>query len=84
IVFMAIANVHFDEYLLVRKNLLISSKSIKPDSLDTILGDILKYPAEGFHYESEPDFWKQFDNRYENIGRKNSFISYGPHWADVS
>lgn len=39
---MAIANVHFDEYLLVRKNLLISSKSIKPDSLDTILGDILK------------------------------------------
>ncbi|MEY5371145.1 sulfatase-like hydrolase/transferase, partial [Salmonella enterica subsp. enterica serovar Corvallis] len=25
-------------------------------------------PAEGFHYESEPDFWKQFDNRYENIG----------------
>ncbi|MDI8841611.1 hypothetical protein MJI69_27870, partial [Salmonella enterica subsp. enterica serovar Anatum] len=23
-------------------------------------------------------------NRYENIGRKNSFISYGPHWADVS
>ena len=26
IVFMAIANVHFDEYLLVRKNLLISSK----------------------------------------------------------
>lgn len=42
IVFMAIANVHFDEYLLVRKNLLISSKSIKPESLDAILGDILK------------------------------------------
>ncbi|HAL0881850.1 TPA: transcriptional regulator RcsA [Escherichia coli] len=41
IVFMAIANVHFDEYLLVRKNLLISSKSIKPESLDDILGDIL-------------------------------------------
>ncbi|STJ14488.1 colanic acid capsullar biosynthesis activation protein A [Escherichia coli] len=40
--FMAIANVHFDEYLLVRKNLLISSKSIKPESLDDILGDILK------------------------------------------
>jgi LuxR family capsular biosynthesis transcriptional activator len=36
IVFMAIANVHFDEYLLV------SSKSIKPESLDDILGDILK------------------------------------------
>lgn len=42
IVFMAIANVHFDEYLLVRKNLLISSTSIKPESLDDILGDILK------------------------------------------
>lgn len=42
IVFMAIANVHFDEYLLVRKNLLISSKSIKPESLDDILADILK------------------------------------------
>ncbi|EOC4036183.1 transcriptional regulator RcsA [Escherichia coli] len=42
IVFMAIANVNFDEYLLVRKNLLISSKSIKPESLDDILGDILK------------------------------------------
>ncbi|HBE3270130.1 TPA: transcriptional regulator RcsA [Escherichia coli] len=42
IVFMAIANVHFDEYLLVRKNLLICSKSIKPESLDDILGDILK------------------------------------------
>ncbi|EHW9964762.1 transcriptional regulator RcsA [Escherichia coli] len=42
IVFMAIANVHFDEYLLVRKNLLISSKSTKPESLDDILGDILK------------------------------------------
>lgn len=42
IIFMAIANVHFDEYLLVRKNLLISSKSIKPESLDDILGNILK------------------------------------------
>lgn len=41
IVFMAIANIHFDEYLLVRNNLLISSKSIKPESLDNILGDYL-------------------------------------------
>ncbi len=41
IVFMAIANIHFDEYLLVRKNLLISSKSIKPESLDEILGNYL-------------------------------------------
>jgi Response regulator containing a CheY-like receiver domain and an HTH DNA-binding domain len=42
IVFMAIANLHFDEYLRVRNNLLISSKSIKPESLDGILGDCLQ------------------------------------------
>lgn len=42
IVFMAIANIHFDEYLLVRDNLLISSKSIKPESLDGILADYLQ------------------------------------------
>ncbi|XNM70912.1 transcriptional regulator RcsA [Escherichia coli] len=42
IVFMAIASIHFDQYLMVRSNLLISSKSIKPESLDDILGDILK------------------------------------------
>ncbi|EHM46080.1 MAG: transcriptional regulator RcsA [Yokenella regensburgei] len=47
IVFMAIANIHFDEYLLVRKNLLISSKSIKPESLDDILGDYLKKESNG-------------------------------------
>lgn len=41
IVFMAIANIHFDEYLLVRKNLLISSKSIRPESLDKLIGDYL-------------------------------------------
>lgn len=45
IVFMAIANIHFDEYLLVRKNLLISSKSLKPETLDDILSDFLT-PAE--------------------------------------
>jgi LuxR family transcriptional regulator, capsular biosynthesis positive transcription factor len=42
IVFMAIANIHFDEYLLVRDNLLISSKSITPESLDDILADYLQ------------------------------------------
>ena len=47
IVFMAIANIHFDEYLLVRKNLLISSKSIKPESLDDILGDCLNKDPRG-------------------------------------
>ncbi|MRS16262.1 transcriptional regulator RcsA [Enterobacteriaceae bacterium RIT691] len=42
IVFMAIANIHFDEYLRVRNNLLISSKSIKPESLDGLLADYLQ------------------------------------------
>lgn len=46
IVFMAIANLHFDEYLRVRKNLLISSKSIKPESLDELLGNYLTNAAQ--------------------------------------
>lgn len=54
IVFMAIANVHFDEYLLVRKNLLISSKSIKPESLDDILGDILKKETTITSFQNMP------------------------------
>ena len=56
IVFMAIANVHFDEYLLVRKNLLISSKSIKPESLDDILGDILKKETTITSFLNMPTF----------------------------
>nr|VUD32491.1 Colanic acid capsular biosynthesis activation accesory protein RcsA [Raoultella sp. NCTC 9187] len=43
VIFMALANVHFDHYLLVRKNLLISSKSLTPKDLDDILGNHLKY-----------------------------------------
>lgn len=46
LVFMAIANIHFDEYLLVRNNLLISSKSIKPESLDEILEEYLAKNAQ--------------------------------------
>lgn len=46
LVFMAIANIHFDEYLLVRNNLLISSKSIKPESLDEILKEYLAKNAQ--------------------------------------
>ncbi len=46
LVFMAIANIHFDEYLLVRNNLLISSKSIKPESLDDILEEYLAKNAQ--------------------------------------
>lgn len=42
LVFMAIANAGFDAYLRVRDNLLISSKSIKPEFLDKILDGYLK------------------------------------------
>ncbi|WP_203067746.1 arylsulfatase [Serratia sp. Tan611] len=41
-------------------------------------------PAQGFYYGSQPDYWRQFDNSYANIGRKGSFVAYGPHWANVS
>ena len=47
IIFMALANVHFDHYLRVRKNLLISSKSLTPKDLDDILGNHLKYDSFG-------------------------------------
>lgn len=36
-IFMAISNIHFEEYLYVRKNLIITSKSVKPATLDTLL-----------------------------------------------
>lgn len=36
-IFMAISNIHFEEYLYVRKNLIITSKSIKPSTLDNLL-----------------------------------------------
>lgn len=36
-IFMAISNIHFEEYLYVRKNLIINSKSIKPATLDNLL-----------------------------------------------
>lgn len=36
------------------------------------------------HYASKPEYWKQFDNRYENVGRRGSFVSEGPTWANIS
>ncbi|RWR03925.1 capsule biosynthesis protein CapA [[Pantoea] beijingensis] len=36
-IFMAIANIHFEEYLYVRKNLIITSKSVKSSTLDNLL-----------------------------------------------
>lgn len=42
VIFMSLANIHFDRYLRVRKNLLISSKSITPKDLDVILVNYLK------------------------------------------
>lgn len=43
VIFMSLANIHFDRYLRVRKNLLISSKSITPKDLDVFLVNYLKY-----------------------------------------
>ncbi|MBA7934590.1 transcriptional regulator RcsA [Klebsiella sp. RHBSTW-00215] len=42
-IFMSLANIHFEHYLLVRKNLLISSKSLTAKDLDDILANRLKY-----------------------------------------
>jgi LuxR family capsular biosynthesis transcriptional activator len=43
VIFMSLANIHFDHYLLVRKNLLICSKSLTEKDLDDILAIRLKY-----------------------------------------
>ncbi|TCW00064.1 transcriptional regulator RcsA [Biostraticola tofi] len=36
-IFMAMTNIHFEDYLFVRSNLIITSKSIKPETLNTLL-----------------------------------------------
>ncbi|CCG86982.1 Colanic acid capsular biosynthesis activation protein A [Erwinia piriflorinigrans CFBP 5888] len=36
-IFMAISNIHFEEYLYVRNNLIITSKAIKVSTLDSLL-----------------------------------------------
>ncbi|MGO4742416.1 transcriptional regulator RcsA [Serratia quinivorans] len=41
-IFMAITNVHFDDYLYVRKNVIISSKSIKPETMNQLLSHYLE------------------------------------------
>lgn len=41
-IFMAISNIHFEEYLYVRKNLIITSKSIKTTTLDSLLSTYLQ------------------------------------------
>ncbi len=41
-IFMAITNVHFDDYLYVRKNVIISSKSIKPQTMSQLLNHYLE------------------------------------------
>lgn len=42
--------------------------------------------AEGHDFTNNPALksWiKNFDNSYDNMGRKNSYIWYGPNWAHV-
>lgn len=43
VIFMSLANIHFDNYLLVRKNLLICSKSLSEKDLDDILANRLNF-----------------------------------------
>ncbi|PLR40633.1 transcriptional regulator RcsA [Chimaeribacter californicus] len=42
LIFMAITNIHFEEYLFVRKNVIISSKAIKPQTLNELLKGYLE------------------------------------------
>jgi arylsulfatase len=39
--------------------------------------------AEGFERAS-PEFLEQFDTSLDNIGYRNSFVEYGPAWAQVA
>ena len=41
-IFMAITKVHFDNYLYVRQNVIISSKSIKPETMSGLLDSCLE------------------------------------------
>jgi LuxR family capsular biosynthesis transcriptional activator len=41
-IFMAITNIHFEEFLFVRKNVIISSKAIKPSTLNELLKGYLE------------------------------------------
>lgn len=56
-IFMAIANVRFDDYLYVRENVIISSKSIKPETMNQLLSHYLekKVPiTEKFSLDKTP------------------------------
>ncbi|TKI08317.1 transcriptional regulator RcsA [Martelella alba] len=49
-IFMAMTNIHFEDYLFVRKNLIITSKSIKPETLNSLLSGYSKNKIlEGTH-----------------------------------
>lgn len=54
------------------------------NSIIIFLSDNGANPKQGFYYRSEPKFWQSINNDYSNLGRKGSFISYGPNWANVS
>ncbi|AHF76708.1 Colanic acid capsular biosynthesis activation protein A [Sodalis praecaptivus] len=41
-IFMAMTNIHFEDYLFVRKNLIITSKSIKPATLNSLIAGCCK------------------------------------------
>ncbi len=54
-IFMAISNIHFEEYLYVRKNLIITSKSIKSSTLDMLLSTYFQKRINTTHrFSSSP------------------------------
>ncbi len=49
-IFMAMTNIHFEDYLFVRTNLIITSKSIKPETLNSLLAGCNKQkPLDATH-----------------------------------
>lgn len=53
-IFMAMTNIHFEDYLFVRKNLIITSKSIRAETLNSLLTGCSKHKSldEGSHKSS--------------------------------
>lgn len=57
LIFMTITNVHFDDYLYIRKNVIFTSKSIKTQTLNTLLARYINQQitlSEAHQLESAP------------------------------
>lgn len=54
-IFMAMTNIHFEDYLFVRDNLIITSKSIKQGTLNSLLNDCNKHKCLDADHKSALD-----------------------------